>query len=124
MVVLAVDAGRITSGVRVLLGESTVVKNSSSSSFIRTLGSYSVVSMEKSPEPEPLPTSISSVNRNYYYFLPKILFAYKYPQKVEQLHEDPIKNTAKYPPCKKYFTLTIGALFFFFGYRAQFPKLW
>lgn len=59
---LAFDDVSMTSGDRVLLGDNCVVKKSSSSSspFIRTLGSYSVVSTEKSPEPEPLPTSISS----------------------------------------------------------------
>lgn len=63
--VLAVDDVRITSGIRVLLADSCVVKNSSSSSsFILTLGSYSVVSREKSPEPEPLPANTSSRKKN------------------------------------------------------------
>lgn len=59
VVVLADDPVIITSGVFVLLGDSCVVKKSSSS-FILTFGSYSVVSGSKSPDPEPLPASISS----------------------------------------------------------------
>lgn len=64
--VLADDFVSITSGVLVLLDVSCVVrKSSSSSSFIRTFGSYSVVSREKSPDPEPLPASNSSGNGKY-----------------------------------------------------------